>query len=460
MLAWPTVLTMSSYTIMQFVDKFMVAEVGPLEVAAQGNGGIWAFAPLSFAMGILTVINTWVSQNLGADRAERAPKYAWAGIWFSLLVWVFILLPFAFFLPDIFAGMHDREAIEEFDRLVKLESEYGRLLLIGALLLLVGKGMQHYFFGLHRPKVIATAAITGNIINVVANYGLIFGKFGLPELGLNGAAIGTIIGTSVELLIPLAIFLGPKMNLQLNSRQQWQPRWQPLRDVLKVGWPAAVQFGNEIFCWAVFMTILVGKFGADHLTAGWIALGYIHLSFMPAVGFSVAVSSIVGRYIGASKPDLAVSRARVGVAMAVIYMTVCAGLFFIFRYELISFFIADDTDPEQAANILRIGANLMICAAIFQTADSFGIVYSGALRGAGDTVWPGVITIIYSWVFIVGLGWLMTVWFPQWESIGPWIGAAAYIIVLGITMAWRFEGGAWQKIQLLEDADSHEVIQN
>ena len=92
-IAWPTVLTMTSYTVMQFADKLMVAQVGPLELAAQGNGGIWAFTPIAFAFGILTVVNTYVSQNLGAGTPENGPKYAWAAIWLSVALWIGLMLP-------------------------------------------------------------------------------------------------------------------------------------------------------------------------------------------------------------------------------------------------------------------------------------------------------------------------------------------------------------------------------
>ena len=92
----------------------------------------------------------------------------------------------------------------------------------------------------------------------------------------------------------------------------------------------------------------------------------------------------------------------------------------------------------------------MICAAIFQTFDAFGITYNAALRGAGDTLWPSVATIVFSWSFIVGLGWLLAVHWSSLESIGPWIGAATFIIFYGITMACRFESGRWRSIKLLD----------
>jgi MATE family multidrug resistance protein len=371
----------------------------------------------------------------------------------------------------------DREkGLYELDQLASLkpmETGYAQILLVGSIILMCAKATHHYFFGMHRPKVVTIAAITGNIINVVGNYILIYGEEGLTALnlpgvpgikpmGVYGAAIATVIGTCFELGIPLAVFLGPKLNRQVKSRAQWRPQWPAIKDLIRIGWPAAAQFGNELVCWAIFMSVFVGTFGAVHQSAGWIALGYMHLSFMPAVGFSVATTSLVGRYIGAGKPDIAVARARLSVRLSVIYMTVCGLVFFIFREPLVDLFVAapDLNDPakvEEAARIVSIGAGLMICAAVFQTFDAFGIVYTGALRGAGDTVWPGNMTILYSWLFIIGGGWAIIHWLPQWESIGPWVAASAYIIIFGVTMAVRFESGKWRSIKLLETAEERDA---
>ncbi len=463
--AWPTVLTMTSYTIMQFVDGLMVAQVSPQDLAAQGNGGIWSFAPIAFAFGMLTVVNTFVAQNLGAGRPEQGPKYAWASIWLSFAMWLLLLLPYGLLLPALFGAMKDHSP-----ELVAKETMYGQILLVGAIFLLLAKGMHHYFFGLHRPKVVFVSALLGNTVNLVSNYVLIFGSGGLlitagdgavvldlpgipgtPALGLLGAAIGTVLGTLVEIAIPFAIFIGPKMNRELRSRSAWRPQWTPMRDLLRVGWPASVQFGNELVCWALFMSVLVAKFGEDHITASWAALRYMHLSFMPAVGFSVATTSLVGKYIGAGQPDVAAARCRLALKVSILYMTVCAVVFFVFRRELISLFVGGtDLDPARATAIIEIGAKLMICAAIFQTIDAFGIVYTGGLRGGGDTVWPGIMTVIYGWAFIVGVGWLFAEFWPSIESVGPWIGASIYVILYGITMAYRFESGRWRSIQLLE----------
>lgn len=459
-IAWPTVLTMTSYTLMQFTDKLMVGQVGPVELAAQTNGGLWSFCFLSFALGVITVVNTYVSQNLGAGRPRNGPKYAWAAFWLGLCVWVLVMVPYGLSLPWMFRDLLPLFASKQFPghspELIRLESGFAQILVFGSIFLLISRGVNQFFFGLHRPRVVTVAAIAGNIVNALGNYVFIFGENGIPGWhipgipgmkphGVFGSAMSTVIGTMVELSIPASIFLGSKLNAELNTRSAWRPRWDTMRDLLKIGWPASIQWGNELVCWAIFMTILVGSFGDKHMAACAIAFGYMSLSFMPAVGFSVATNSLVGKYIGAGKPEVAIARTRLTLALAMIYMTTCAAVFVIFRYRLIGWFTKDE-------EIIRIGARLLICTAVFQTADAIGVIYTGALRGAGDTIWPGVMTVIYSWVFIVAGGWLIRRYCPGLESVGPWMAAAVYIIIYGLTMWRRFAGGHWKSIRLLHSA--------
>ena len=460
-LAWPTVITMTSYTLMQFVDSIMVAQLGPLELAAQGNGGVWSWTIIAFLVGAISLVNTFVSQSVGAGEPTRAARYAWSGIWLAMLSWIVILLPAGFLLIPIgFSWMHHEPRLE------LLETQYAQLMMAGGCFTLVGKAMSNYFFGIARPKIVTLAAILGNVVNIVMNYALIYGDVGLPQFGLPplgipgvpwfapmgvaGAGIATVMGVAVECLLPLAIFLGPKMAREFHTRTSWRPDWGAIRDLVRVGWPASVQFGNEMFCWSVFMTILVGEFGTDHLAAGWIVLRYMHLSFMPAVGFSIATTTLVGRSIGANKPELAERYARTALWMSVLYMATWGILMMIFREPMVRLFTTSAADNGATAqHVVELGSRIMICAAIFQAFDAVGIVYTGALRGAGDTFWPGVITVTLSWSLIVGVGAWIAHGYPQLGSLGPWIGSTVYIIVLGAAMTWRFERGPWRTHRLV-----------
>ena len=463
-LAWPTIITMTSYTVMQFVDKLMVGQIGPLELTAQGNGGIWAFTPLAFTMGALVVVNTYVSQHIGAGSPERVARYLWGGIHISIAIWIAVLLPWAAMLPWFFESIvHAGHSIDEMDRLLALESEYGQILLLGGLFTICARSVHQFFFGIMRPKVVTVAVIIGNIVNVVINYVLIFGEQGLPilnlpgvpgipSMGIHGAAIGTVAGVFVELMIPLLVFLGPRCQQAYRSRSSWRLHMPTIRELIRLGWPGSLVSGNELVCWSLFMTVLVGTFGENSMTAGWIVLGYMHLSFMPAVAISFAANTLVANSIGAGNPELAKRRARWSVGLSVVFMTVCAIFFVVFRGPMIELFIGGDVDPAQYDEILEIGVQLMLVMALCQALDALGITYSGALRGAGDVVWPGIFIAISSWVFIIGLGYGLAYWVPELGAIGPWIGAVIYIVVVGIGMAWRFERGHWKSIQIIKPA--------
>lgn len=463
-IALPTVATMTSYTVMTFTDKWLVSRIGPdpIYVGAQGNGGLASWVAISIAHGTLMVINTYVAQNLGAGKAREGPAYAWNGMWLGILYWLLVLVPYAFFLPSIFrlAKMDEQQAV--------LASEYGMILLYGAGLTLATRAVGQFFYGMHQASVVMVAGIAANLVNLVLSAVLVFGPnapdalgwfgasaaavaraLGVDALGVKGSAIGTVLATAVELAIPLAVFLGKKMNDQLGTRAAWRPSRSHLRDLLKIGWPSGLMFGNEMVCWGFFMVYLVSHYGKEHATAGWIAHQYMSLSFMPAVGLSVACTAIVGKYIGMDRPNLAEKRAWLGVRLACLYMGLCGLVFVVFRHQLVGFFVPQDTPPPAMERLVELGSAMLIATAAFQLFDAIAMVLSGALRGAGDTIFPGVMTVIAAWTVIVGGGFAMMHFFPRLESIGAWIAAGAYIVTLCAVLLFRFLAGHWKNIRLV-----------
>lgn len=446
--AAPTVATMTSYTLMQFVDKLLVSRIGtdPVYVGAQGDGGIAAFVPISIATGTLQIVNTYVSQNLGAGRTDRAPAYAWNAIWLAL-AWAVLLIPYGFALPALF------ESIGRTPQQVELASTYGQILVFGAVFTMATRAISQFFYGMHKPNVVLVAGVASNIINLLLSYALVFGVWGMPKMGIAGSAIGTVAATAVELAIPMALFLGPKYNALYRTRAAWKPSLQHVKDIIKLGWPGGAMFGNEMLCWTYFMVYLVGQFGTLHSSAAWIAHQWMTLSFMPAVGISVAATAIVGKCMGMGRPDLARRRAFLGLRVALVYMGTCALLFVLFRHEMIALFIKDGTDPADAATLVRLGSTMLIATAAFQLFDATAMTLSGALRGAGDTIVPGIVTVVLAWTIIVLGGNLIVRFAPGLESLGPWIAAAAYIAALCVFFLARFLSGKWMKIALIKQHD-------
>jgi len=467
-IAAPTVATMTSYTLMTFVDKWLVSHLGAVYVGAQGNGGLAAWVPQSIAMGTIQIVNTYVSQNNGAGRPDRGPAYAWNGVWLSLL-WGIALIPYALFaMPTLFAaaGVDAAQA--------SLAVEYGRVLVLGAGINIATRAISQFFYGMQRAGIVTIAGVVANIVNLVLSAVLVFGNGPVPEglgpigalvrwsgevfniapMGIVGSALGTVIATCVEFMIPMALFLGAKMNAKYATRAAWRWSWPHVKDIVRTGWPGGLMMGNEMVCWGFFMVYLVSGFGPQHASAGWIAHQYMSMSFMPAVGISIAASSIVGKYMGAGLPLVARQRAWLAVRLGVIYMGTCGVLFVVFRTPLSDFFIAQGTSPEDRAELIRLAGHMLIAAAAFQIFDAGAMVLTGALRGAGDTFFPGAVTIVASWSVIVGGGLAITHFFPELKSIGAWIAAALYIFVLCFALVIRFVGGKWMEIKLLKESST------
>ncbi len=451
-IAAPVAATMASYTIAQFVDRLMVSrlEAGDAAVAAQGNGSVLSFVPISLFMGMMTVVNTFVAQNVGANRPERAAAYPWAGVWIGVAGWALLLAPLGAAMWIMGPGLSEIMPGGAAPEVVRMQEEYARILLLGSIITLSGRTFAQFFYGIHRPGVVMTSAILGTAVNVLANYLLIFGNWGFPRLGVAGAAYATLIGQFVELAIPLCIFLSARIDRAYGTRRVWRPNLKAVKDIVRVGWPAAIMFTNEMACWAVFLPGYIGSLGVAHNSASWIGLSYMHVSFLPAMGLSIAVTAIVGKRIGAGKPDEAAARAWLGVRVAMLYMGACALAFVVFRDPLVRLFISEDLPPETARQILDIGKRVMVAIAIFQLFDAVGITMVGALRGAGDTTWPGVTTGVLSWSLIIGLGAVLRWGFPEFGSMGPWAAAATYIIVFAFAMLFRFRSGAWRNISLVD----------
>jgi multidrug resistance protein, MATE family len=465
-IAAPTVATMTSYTVMQFVDKLLVSRIGPepIYVGAQGNGGLAAFVPISIAMGMLTVINTYVSQNNGAGRPERGPAYAWNGLWLAVIFWAVVLVPYAFIMPLVF------RLAQVPSEQIGLATTYGQILVLGAVLTMATRAVSQFFYGMHRAGIVLIAGVVANIVNLVLNYVLIFGNgpapaelgafgqtlsgvataLGIEPMGIAGSACGTVIATAIELAIPMSLFLGAKYNALYTTRAAWRFSARHMKDLVRIGWPGAMMFGNEMICWGYFMIHLVSQFGPRHATAGWIAHQYMSLSFMPTVGISVACTALVGKYQGMRRPDMAARRAWLGLRVAMVYMGLCGLAFLLFRRQMIGLFLEAETPPEVAAEVVRLGSLFLIATATFQLFDAVAMVLSGSLRGAGDTVVPGVVTIGLSWVLIVAGGEAIVRLAPELGSLGPWIAAAVYISVLSVFLLLRFISGRWRSIRLVE----------
>ena len=436
-LAAPMVATNISFTLMQFVDRFMVSRLGTDALAAILPAGIVSFLPASFAIGVMTSINTFVSQSLGKGQKEHCSKYCWQSIYMGLAYCAIILAIMWPAAPSIFKMMGHEQNI------VDMETTYLRIMLYALVLAVFIWSSSQFFMGIHRPIINMYAALCGQVVNVAANYVLIFGKFGFPQLGIAGAAWGTFIGIAVGAAIRMALFLSDSINSEFKTRKTLQIDLSKAKDLLRIGLPAGLGLMINVAFWGIILFWLVGKFGKQALAATSAVISCTHISVMPIVGIATALTAAVGKSIGAGKTDMVIKQTRLCLRIALIYMGLIGVCFFLFRNAIMHFWSFDQ-------KVIEAGVQILIFAAIFQVFDAATIVYSGALRGAGDTLWLAAIAALTAAV-ILGLGGVLIVTLlPQLGSSGPWIAATVSIIAAGLANRWRFKSNRWMKIELLK----------
>ncbi len=191
--------------------------------------------------------------------------------------------------------------------------------------------------------------------------------------------------------------------------------------------------------WTVF-GVFVSTLGDTDLAAHNIVRRLMHLSFLPGAALGVAATTLVGQYIGAGDTKSAERSAKTAILIGMAIMGSAGLLFFLFRVELARLF---SHDPA----VVEIAANLFIFGAFFQLIDAVGTVSSGAIRGAGDTRWPLVVSLLMSWLFFVPSIFILGKVLGM-GIYGAWTGSTIYICILGSLLFWRFRSGKWKSIQI------------
>jgi len=437
-LAIPMVVATISFTVMQFVDRYMVSRLGTTALAAILPAQFVSFLPTSFVIGAFTILNTFVSQSLGRGAKSDCSNYFWQVVYLGFVYFAVVLAIMWPAAPWIFATMGQPAEV------AALEVIYFRIMLYAHLLAIVNYASSQFFMGIHRPIIILYASLCGQVINVIANYLLIFGKFGFPQMGIAGAGWGTFIGIGIATIINLVVFLSDNIHATFKSRRTLNIDFSKVYDLLKVGLPAGLGLMVNVAMWGVILSGLVGKVnGKEALAATSAVLSYTSFSIMPIVGIATALTAAVGKAIGQGKKNLAAKQTSVCLRATLVYMGLVGLCFILFRDALMAFWSSD-------AKVKQIGVNILICAAIYQVFHAARIIYGGSLRGAGDTVWLAIISAVTAMV-VLGIGGVLIVkLLPSLGPIGPWIAATISIIVEGLANRWRFNSNRWMKIDLFK----------
>ncbi|MCZ6594142.1 MAG: MATE family efflux transporter [Bacteroidetes bacterium] len=431
-LATPVILGMLGHTLVAFVDNIMVGQLGTAELAAVSLGNSFMFIAMSLGIGFSTAITPLVAE------ADAEGNFVVGKSSFKHGLFLCTVLGIALFLM-VFLAKPLMYLMNQPPEVVDLAMPYLNLVAISLIPLIIFQAFKQCSDGLSITRYPMYATIIANVVNVILNYLFIFGKFGFPEMGVVGAAIGTL--ASRFIMLGYLWFL---MSQHYKSRayvlqiKLFKLSKRMLKKLLNLGFPSALQmfFEVAIFTAAIWLSGILGK---NPQAANQIALNLSSMTFMVAMGFSVAATIRTSNQKGLRR-----FRELRRIAFSIFLLTtICASFFAIgfmlFNGDLPKMYLDYSDQIKFADNfqVLTIASKLLLIVAVFQISDAVQVVVLGALRGMQDVKIPTLITFIAYWMIGFPISYYLGM-YTEYKSSGIWIGLLAGLTASAVMLYLRF----------------------
>jgi MATE family multidrug resistance protein len=439
-IAIPLILSTATWSIQHFVDRMFLTWYSPETIAAAMPAGMLNFSMVSIFMGTAGYVTTFVAQYYGARQFHRIGPALWQGVYISLFGGLLILCAIPFAEP-IFSLVGHSPLVQQ------NEVAYFEILCLGGGAYAASYALSGFFSGRGKtwPVLWVNAATT--VVNLVLDYALIFGHWGFPELGIRGAGIATVVAGVFSLLMFFALLCSGSNNDTFHTIKGWRLERDLFVRLLRYGFPSGVQFFLEMAGFTAFV-LLVGRLGIASLAATNIAFNINTLAFMPMIGCGIAISVLVGQYLGGDKPDRAQSVVYSGFHLTLVYMLSIASAYVLVPDVFVAPF-ALRADPGGFSEIYGYSIVLLRFVAVYSVFDTMNIIFCSAIKGAGDTRYVMLVTVILSvFLFIIPV-YLAVVVFELGLMVA-WVFATVYITLIGVVFYLRFLGGKWKTMRVIE----------
>lgn len=425
-LAWPVILAELGWISMGIVDTVMVRELGPAAIGAVGTGSTIFMTLVVLGMGTLLALDTFVSQSFGANRLDECHRWLFTGMHLAALLSIVVLVLAAalvVILPQF--GLHP-------DVLALLQPYLARLLW-SAPPLLAYTVFRRYLQSMNLVRPVMIALLSANLINAAANWVLVYGRLGLPALGVSGSAYATDIAR-----VYLALFLFGVIVRRERTRPTglhdvpFGPDWARVWQLFRLGFPAAMQVTMEVGVFAA-ASALAAKISPMSVAANQIVLNVASFIFMVPFGLASAAAVRVGQAVGRRDAPGVRHAGWVALGLALTFEILISAWFVLQPRFFLGIFTGDEA-------LLKVGAAGLLITAINQPFDGVQTVATGALRGVGDTRTPMLMNLAGHWAIGLPVAyWLCFV--RGWGIEGLWTGLALGLILIGAALV-----GVWWKL--------------
>ncbi len=439
---YPLILAQMSFTVQTFVDRLFLTWYSTEAVAGAVTGIFTIWTLIALFTGTGEYLTTFIAQYHGAGRPGRIGPAVWQGIYFSLGAGALVaaLSPLA---RPLFTLAGHEPALQEY------EVTYARIMMWGAFPTILMATLSTFFAGRGATVAVFRVNILATLVNGVFDYLWIFGRGGFPRWGVAGAAWSTVLSQVVGALVFLLLIFRAEFRGRYTTLAGW--RFDPALfwRLLRFGLPTGLQYSLEVLAFSLFL-ILVGRIGTDELAASGIAFNLNMIVFMPMVGLAVGASSLVGRHLGAEQPPAAERTVRSALYLSLAYMSAC-GLLYVFGSALLLAPYAAGADPAAFRGVATIAPVLLCFVALYSIFDMMNLIYAAGLKGAGDTVYPLVLTVTLSWGAMLVPAYVACILRDSGIYVA-WSFATLYVVALGLLMRRRFRAGRWKSLRVIEPA--------
>lgn len=438
--ALPLILSSSCHAVNMFMDRLMLTRYSQSSAAAALTSGLTSFTLQCFFVGAVGYASTFVAQYSGANQNKRVGTAVWQGIFLALLGALF-MASCCLWIPYLFGALNHEPEVE------KQENIYFTWLALGAGIFLLQQALSCFWSGRGKTMMVLLVSILVTILNLPLNYVFIYGKCGFPEMGTAGAALGTVLAAAGGLIIYAIGFFGLK-----SARKHYNTcsnifDWEMFKRMIKYSSPNGIQLMSDLAAFNVFV-ITLSLYGVQVQEASSIVFGINNLSFCPIMGIGMTASILVGQCIGANDIPHAKKSVRSARTIMLIYMTIMMVIFAGFPDVVLSPFVrAGDAAQVEVMRLARI---MLIFVAAYLFGDGLVLVYSNAVRGAGDTKYIMYLTTIMAWGFFAIPCLIM-----RWAGCSVWWlwgTLSVYILLFGWLCYQRYRGGKWTKMKVIEES--------
>ena len=435
-LAYPMVISQGAFAVMIFTDRYFMSMVSPSHMAASLGGGVASYFCMSLFIGVLSYTNALVAQYFGKEEWDKCTKVVTQGFILTLS-FVPLLILIGYVVSNLFEFMgHSQEQ-------AALEKQYFLILIWGASISLCKTCIASYFSGIGETRVVMIADTTGVAFNIPLSYALIFGVWGFPELGIAGAAYGTIISTFFSLLIFTHYYLRPKHIASFKVRDSFRFDRGILGRFVRLGFPSGIEMFLNVAAFNLFL-LMFQSYGIAEAASAAIVFNWDIISFVPMLGLNVAIISLIGRYLGAGNTERMREVMRAGFMLGLAYSLILAITFYVWREPLVNVFL---DGAAQHTDILVLSKFMMIGLATYVMADALLLISGGVLRGAGDTKWLMWASVLIHWFMLLIQYFVIKVW-----DMGPkvsWMVFVFMVLATAVMYMVRLYGDKWRTEEAL-----------